>query len=264
MAKKRKQQPRRPQIMEPDPDNRIVVRKTITLYSRDAQKLVNITIPVCIAFFRIGIILQRFVEGVRVLSLLESLDEEIFKPLSKDLYEEYERLKLLAAEHGLDMEAAYKKPITATVEISHPYGLDYLKLVQTVDNLFTVMGNLWYSHILNEVEYNQAQRRWWSAIHQAGIRICRFAKDTLAKYRKQQPAAAPGEEDIPGLAEMELKEQAEGITEPGAGPEEGAVTESPPKAAGRKPRQATKALPDKAPDPPAAETEKPAEVVKMQ
>jgi hypothetical protein len=263
MVKKRKQQPRRPQVMEPDPDNRLVVHKTIKLYSRDAQDLVNITVPVCIAFFRIGIILQRFAEEVRVLSLLESLDEEIFKPLSQDLQEEYERLKLLAAEHGLDMQAAYIKPVTATLEISHPYGLEYLKLVETMDGLFTVMGNLWFSRILNDVEYNQAQRKWWTAIRQAGIRICRLAKDTLAEYRKQQPATASEEEKTPGLAEIEMKEPAEGLTETGATPKAAGVTESPPKAAGRKHRQAAED-PVKAPEPSSAETEIPVEAATLQ
>ena len=208
--------------------------------------------------------MQRFAEEVRVLSLLESLDEEIFKPLSQDLQEEYERLKLLAVQYGLDMQAAYIKPVTATPEISHPYGLEYLKLVETMDGLFTVMGNLWFSRILNDVEYNQAQRKWWTAIRQAGIRICRLAKDTLAEHRKQQPATAPEEEKTPGPAETEMKEPAEGITETGATPKAAMVTESPPKTAGRKHRQAAEEPPAKAPESSPAETETPAEAATLQ
>ena len=263
MAKKKKQQPRRPQVMDPDRDNRLVVHKTITLFSRDAQDLVNITVPVCIAFFRIGIILQRFAEDIRVLSLLESLDEEIFKPLSKDLQEEYERLKLLAAEHGLDMQAAYTKPVSATLEISHPYGLEYLKLVETMDDLFTVMGNLWFSRILNDVEYNQMQRKWWTAIRQAGVRICRLAKDTLAEHRKQQPAMAPEEEKTLELAKTEMREPAEGITETGGTLKAAGDIESPPKAAGRKHRQAAAEPPAEAPDAASDETVKSPEVAAL-
>jgi hypothetical protein len=196
---------RRPRLVEPGWRDRMFVRKNISLNSPEAKDLANFIIPVSIACCRIGITLQRYAEDIRVLSLLESVDEEIFKTLGNELQAEFEKLNLLATEHGVKRKAQFPNPVKVDVDITHPYGLEYTKIVENLDNLILLLCDLFQGRVINDVQYNQTIRKWWSNIREANFRLLKLSKDTLAqaqeeKARQEEKEAAALKKDETALA----------------------------------------------------------------
>jgi len=207
MAKKNKdrnaQAPRRPRLFDPGWRDRPFFRKTISLSTPEAKFLANSIPYVASAACVIGFALQRYVEDIRVLSLLESVDEEIFKTLGKDLENEVLRLETLVSEEGVKRETLFPNKVDVDVEITHPYGLEYAKMVENMEKLVILLWCLHNSGKIDPVKLNKTKEKWRQLLFDAGKRITTLAKDTLnqAKQEKAQQEekekeamAAKGEE----------------------------------------------------------------------
>ena len=242
--KKNTKPPRRPQLVEPSRNNRMVLRKELSLKSWDAQKLINLLAPVCFAFIRIGVILQRYAEEIRIISLLQTLNEEILIPLRKDLQAECDRLNLLISEHGIKKEGGcYKEPVIVTIEISHPFGQDFVDMVEKLDELQILRGYLYYGKIINDVQYKKDLSKWRDVVWEAGTRICRLSKETLNQAQQEEKEkaaiAAKGEETSTASASTPPDSQSTGPLEPVV-PETSETQEIGPGVNVRKPRKVAK------------------------
>lgn len=240
---------RRPRLVEPGWKDRMFVRKNITLNSPEAKDLANFIIPVSIACCRIGLTLQRYAEDIRVLSLLESVDEEIFKTLGKELQAEIDKLNLLATEQGIKRKAQFPNPVKVDVDITHPYGLEYTKIVENLDNLILLLGDLFQERVINDVQYNQTIRKWWSNIRDANFRLLKLSKDTLtqaqqekAQQDQKEAGAAKGDETTVAPVSALPGSQSPGPLEP-TSPETSETLETGPGNNGRRPRRGAKTGP---------------------
>ncbi|MHB8069819.1 MAG: hypothetical protein ACYDIC_18155 [Desulfobaccales bacterium] len=184
---------RRPRLVEPGWRDRQFVRKTISLNVPEAKALANYIPGISGACCIIGFAMQRYVEDIRVLSLLQSVDEEIFQTLGKDLENECKRLETLIAEEGVKRESCFPNPVKVQVEITHPYGLEYAKMVENMDKLVILLCDLFNARLLNEVQLNKARDKWYQLIRDAGWRISKLARDTLNQAR-QEKAQQDGKE----------------------------------------------------------------------
>lgn len=184
---------RRPRLVEPGWRDRQFVRKTISLNVPEAKALANYIPGISGAACIIGFALQRYVEDIRVLSLLQSVDEEIFQTTGKDLENECKRLETLIAEEGVKRESCFPHPVKVQVEITHPYGLEYAKMVENMDKLVILLCDLFNARLLNEVQLNKGRDKWYQLIRDAGWRISKLARDTLNQAR-QEKAQQDGKE----------------------------------------------------------------------
>jgi hypothetical protein len=146
----------------------------------------------------IGFAMQRYVEDIRVLSLLEAVDEEIFKSLVKDLEAELKRLDLLVTENGVKRVTSFPNPASADVDITHPYGLEYAKIVKNMDKLVLLLCDLEMARTITDIDFKKTREKWYQLIRDGGFRITKLAKETLAQAQQEQKekeAAAAKEEE---------------------------------------------------------------------
>jgi len=246
--------PRRPRLFEPDWRGRPFIKRTITLCTPQAQSLGNFIPGIAGAACIIGFALQRYVEDIRVLTLLESVDAEIFKTLGKDLEDECARLETLIAEEGVKRETLFPHPLTVVVEITHPYGIEYAKMVENMDKLVSLLWDLHNGRIINPIDFEKAKEKWFQLIRDAGRRITTLARETLDQARqekalKDQKESAGAQEEatdaaaaaVAADAQAEVAATSEGTsieTKEPASPEAPQAPEILPGGNGRKPRKA--------------------------
>ncbi|MEW6657386.1 MAG: hypothetical protein AB1424_01870 [Thermodesulfobacteriota bacterium] len=237
--------PRRPRLFEPDWRGRPFIKRTITLCTPQAQSLGNFIPGIAGAACIIGFALQRYVEDIRVLTLLESVDEEIFKTLGKDLENECARLETLIAEEGVKRETLFPHPLTVVVEITHPYGIEYAKMVENMDKLVSLLWDLHNGRIINPIDFEKAKEKWFQLIRDAGRRITTLARETLDQARqekalKDQKEAAEAQEEATDAAAIAEGELTSAEAKEPASPEAPQAPETLPGGNGRKPRKAGK------------------------
>jgi len=208
------QKPRRPRLFDPGWRDRHYVRETITLNTPEAKALANAIPIVSNAACLLGFAMQRYAEDIRVLSLLEAVDEEIFKSLGKDLADECKKLELLATENGVKWKASLN-PASADVDFTHRFGMEYAKMVENMDKLVLLLCGLDIAGIINNVELKKAREKWYQLIRDAGFRITKLARETLNQAREEhngKEAATANEEEAAAQDSPETTELSVGET----------------------------------------------------
>lgn len=203
MAKKKKinnengnaQAQRRPRLFDPGWRDRPFFVKTISFSTPEAKSLANSIPYVASAACVIGFALQRYVDDIRVLSLLESVDEEIFKTLGKDLENEILKLETIVSEQGVKLETVFPNKVDVDVKFTHPYGLEYAKMVENMEKLVILLWDLHNSGIIDPVKLNKTKEKWRQLLFDAGKRITTLAKDTLNQAKQEKVQQDPKDKE---------------------------------------------------------------------
>lgn len=201
----------------PRPYSRPVLERTLTLRSEQAQRIMAREGDRVLRSLHAIAVVFRATLPVETADRIEAESGALIEEGAEALACEIARVSALRETEGVTVIPCYSHPGEIPVRILCPRALDFLAMVEGLDELMVMIDSLWLSGLLTNRHRSEAAYQWQQRILRIARRIAAIESVVRAGTRPQTPQEIPDrnpfEEEVGAFKPHEGSETG-GITRP--------------------------------------------------